>query len=158
MHRSLFVLGYNLNAISSPLILQETKLRFDSRELTAGEHRDAEAIVHIYTAIPSEVYDDNYIQACRHVYFRNGLHFGPIVWKVGPYDKDKAYFTPDLKTIIAPVLRSKHNNRLYFIFEWKEFPVQGPFKMQFYHPFFLRYQQKKPGQYVGHTHFLRGTA
>ena len=59
---------------------------------------------------------------CRFRYFRNGIYFGPIEWKTGPWEKSKLYELPDLKDIISPVLTSgdtNANKRLLLIFEWK---------------------------------------
>ena len=110
------------------------------------------AMINIYAVI-DPVGGSDFISKCRYAHFRNGLHFGPIIWKIEALtNAQKTVVTPDLKEIITPILRSSDatiNQNLYLVFEWKEFIVGSGVRrgLQSYTTYMrLEYKEKQPGK------------
>lgn len=108
-------------------------------------------IMHIYAVIPPGN-SNHYVNQCKFANFRNGVHFGPVVWKLVVKEQSQVNVaTPDLKEIITPVLQSKDKSfstNVYLVFEWKEFQL-GQLVKNYNHVmadhFVIEYEDKQTG-------------
>ena len=90
----------------------------------AGHGSTSTLTTNIYTASTFN-YNGQYQLHCRMANFRRDLFYGPITWKTGPWSSGKEYESPDIATIVRPLLsRSNLIWRKYFfvIFEWVQDP------------------------------------
>ena len=90
----------------------------------AGHGSTSTLTANIYTASAFN-YNGKYQLHCRMRNFRRDIFYGPITWKTGPWSSGKEYESPDIATIVRPLLgRSNLIWRKYFfvIFEWVHNP------------------------------------
>ena len=105
-------------------------------------------IANIYAAVPSTTIDNTYVESCRFRYYRTGIYFGPIEWKISSWIASHQYELPDLKDIVLPVLTSSDvntNKKLLLIFEWKVAIKDGDITGTSDKYLDLYYEEKSPG-------------